>query len=85
MAVFETKSAVEGLVWPGLPQGRGLAILALLQQLEQSQWWPEETIRARQFRQLQPLLRHAATTIPFYRRRFKDLKLDTSGQISPED
>ncbi len=36
------KSTIEGLLWPGLPDRGGQMLLALLYQLEQSQWWPPE-------------------------------------------
>ncbi len=84
MTVLEARSGIEGLVWPGLPRGRGLVILALVQQLEHSQWWSPEVLREHQFRQLQLLLAHAATTVPFYRRRLKGLGLAASKKITPE-
>lgn len=39
--------------------------------LEESQWWPAADMRRQQFRQLTPLLDHAATTVPFYRDRLR--------------
>ena len=46
-------------------------MLATLEKLEQSQWWPAEQHLATQFNMLRPLLAHAARTVPFYRKRFK--------------
>ena len=60
------RSDVEGLHWPGLPNLPGAHILALLQQFEHSQWWPLETIRQRQRKQLESLLLHASASVPFY-------------------
>ena len=42
-------SAISGLAWPALPKGRGVMLLAVLQQLEQSQWWPPEQLLQMQF------------------------------------
>lgn len=86
MDAFLPKSSVEGNIWPGVAGGRGAALLAMQFQLERSQWWPPETLRAQQFRQLSALLRHAMATVPYYHRRFADLKLDlTRGPVRDID
>lgn len=41
-------------------------------------------LRAQQFRQLRPLLAHAAATAPFYRTRLKHLRLDKDGALTEE-
>jgi phenylacetate-CoA ligase len=56
-------------VWPALPAGDAAAALALLQQLEASQWLPEPRLRELQQAQFDALLRHARATVPFYRAR----------------
>jgi phenylacetate-coenzyme A ligase PaaK-like adenylate-forming protein len=48
-------------------------VLALLFQMEQSQWWPPDEMRRHQDRQLARLLDHARRTVPFYRDRLADL------------
>ncbi len=63
------RSAIEGLDWPAVPDQRGGAVLSILFQFEQSQWWPAEKIAAQQFGQLRRLLDHARATVPFYRDR----------------
>ena len=63
------KSSVEEVDWPAVPDPRGSALLAILFQLEHSQWWPAEQIKERQFGQLQRLLAHARRSVPFYRER----------------
>ncbi|HIE86521.1 MAG TPA: phenylacetate--CoA ligase family protein [Gammaproteobacteria bacterium] len=63
------KSALQGLVWPAIPEINGNILLTLLFQLEQSQWWPLERLRAAQFRQADSLLRHAFATTPYYAKR----------------
>ena len=62
-------SALEGLIWPAVPVAGNAQLLALMQQLEQSQWWPPEVLRRHQFRQLSRLVDHAYRTIPFYAAR----------------
>jgi len=62
-------SAIEGIAWPALPAPAVANRLALMQQLEQSQWWPPDVLRDWQFRQLGLLCSHALKTSPFYRKR----------------
>lgn len=50
-------------------------MLALLFQLEQSQWWPTQTLAGFQARQLEVLLAHARATVPYYRARWTDAAL----------
>ena len=59
-------SAVQGIVWPAISDQTGSILLTLLFQLEQSQWWPPERLRAAQFGQAGKLLRHAFESVPFY-------------------
>jgi phenylacetate-CoA ligase len=59
-------STVEGIAWPALPSLVGAGRLAVLFQLEQSQWWPEQKLRKHQFRQIESLLRHCIQHVPFY-------------------
>ncbi len=84
MAVLTPRSTIEGLSWPALPERRGQVILALLGQFEQSQWWPPETLREQQFRQLELLLRHAAATVPFYRERLAQAGIGPGAPVTPE-
>jgi phenylacetate-CoA ligase len=63
------RSALPGAAWPAVPGPDGAQMLALQFQLEQTQWWTPERLRASQFRQLGLLLRHAHETVPFYRER----------------
>ena len=58
-------SASEALLWPALPGDRGRALLSILYQLEQTQWWTAEELRAQQFRQLAALVGQAFETVPF--------------------
>ena len=64
-------SAIEGLLWPAVPGADGAQLLAALFQLEQSQWWDAEALRAHQFRQLEQVVAHAWREVPFYRARLE--------------
>ena len=56
------RSDLAGMAWPAIPPVRGMALLALLYQLERSQWWSPDQLRVQQFRQLGHLFRHAKAT-----------------------
>ena len=64
------RSAVPGVVWPAIPDRAGASILALLLQLEESQWWHGETLLERQLAQFGALADHAYRHSPFFRARF---------------
>ena len=68
---LSVNSAIEGIAWPGIPAANGAALLAILFQLEQTQWWRPERIVERQGRQLKALLAHARAHVPFYRERLR--------------
>jgi phenylacetate-CoA ligase len=62
------RSTITGIAWPALPDAHTASLLALLWQLEQSQWWPAEELRAHQRRQLAAIFAHAASTVPHYQK-----------------
>ena len=62
-------SCLPGIHWPPIPGTRQAAVLALLFQMEHSQWLPEAALRARQSMQLRGLLAHARRHCRFYRER----------------
>lgn len=66
---MELRSSIRGVVWPAILAGEAATQLSLAHQLDQSQWWPRGEIEARQFHQLSALLRHAGSTVPWYRER----------------
>jgi phenylacetate-CoA ligase len=59
-----------GVTWPAISSPHGAAKLALLHQLEQTQWLAPQQVREAQRRQLEVLLRHAAATVPYYRAKW---------------
>ena len=67
------RSGRSGIYWPAMPKYIDAVVLALQHQLEESQWWPAETLVEHQLRQLEALLAHAAGTVPFYRERLRGL------------
>ena len=68
------QTAVSGMAWPALPSGTAATLLALQYQFEKSQWWSAAQLDSAQLRQLDALLQHCWTTVPFYRER-----LETAG------
>ena len=64
------RSALPGMAFPALPPAERSHLLAIQFQLSQSQWWTPEVMRGAQWRQLQPLLAHAAAHSPYYRDLF---------------
>ncbi len=78
-------TAVPGILWPALTRGPLAGRLAdLAAQLEDSQWWPAERLRARQYRQLAALLVHCARHVPFYRERLAEADYRPGKPLSPE-
>ncbi len=68
MAVM--RSSVSKITWPAIP-GRGTAqVMALLYQLEHSQWDTPEVMSERQDHQLACLLTHALATVPYCQEQF---------------
>lgn len=78
------KSSRKDILWPALPTPSGAQYLALLYQIEASQWWPAETLRAQQFRQLSVLLGHAARTVPFYKNRLRAAGIEPGKPVTEE-
>jgi phenylacetate-CoA ligase len=76
-------SSVPGIVWPALPGGTTGLLLATLYQLETSQYLPAEELRARQFRQLAPLVAHALKTVPYYRTAWTSAGVALEEPITP--
>jgi phenylacetate-CoA ligase len=78
-APLSVNSAIGGIAWPGVPAQSGASLLAILFQLEQSQWCSPQELSQRQRTQLNALLDHARTHVPFYRERLQsvgDLPVD---------
>ncbi len=77
-------SVADGIVWPAMPSDEAAAMLAILHQLTQSQWWPRALLERHQHRQLLKLVDHAYRTVPFYRRRLSAAGYDAERGMTPE-
>lgn len=75
-------SVVDGIVWPAIPSPETATTLAIIQQLEQSQWWPPEILERHQLQQLEFLVTHAWRTVPIYRERLQCLDGLRRGQLT---
>lgn len=63
------RSSIAGVAWPPLSTGPAATLVALLRQLDDSQWLDPAAIRANQFRQLHALADHCAVHSPHFGRR----------------
>lgn len=72
-------SKASGISFPAIPDGQASTQLALQYQLESSQWWTPEALHFHQLQQLQSVLWHAASTVPYYQQLFA-----ANGIIIPE-
>jgi phenylacetate-CoA ligase len=77
-------SQIPGIDWPAIPRGTNASLLAVLLQLERSQWWSAERVQDEQLRQLQQLVMHAAQCVPFYQQRLTKSDLKIPGRLTPE-
>ena len=50
-------------------------VSSLLSHLENTQWWPPDVLRRHQLKILMPLVAHGFRTVPWYRRRFDELRI----------
>ncbi len=78
-------SKLPGVVWPAMPGGKGSQLLALLFQLDESQWLPAAEIERRQFGQLRQLVQHCYRQVPFYRDRMRAAGIEPTSAFEPED
>ncbi|MGH6959052.1 MAG: hypothetical protein ACREE7_01065, partial [Dongiaceae bacterium] len=66
---LKPNSAIEGVTWPAIPDPKSALVLAVIQQLEESQWWSPQDLLEHQMWQLEAVLAHAAAHCPFHRER----------------
>ena len=83
LAPMSASMAAPGQAPPAQPTTRA-SLQALLEQLDESQWWPAERLRQAQFEQLQALLRHALKQVPFYRNQWRRAGLKAAQIDGPE-
>lgn len=68
---------VSGIAWPAIPRDEAARLMALLFQLEQSQWLSPEGQRNRQLAQLRGLLSHARAQSPYFAERLAGVPVTT--------
>ncbi len=56
-------------------------MLALLWQLDQSQWWPPERLREHQLRQIRALVEHAVVNVPYYREALQKTGIASAAEL----
>lgn len=82
--LFQVRSSLSGVVWPGVPDHPGALQLALQFQFERTQWWAPDELRRHQLRELAALLRHAYASMPFWRERLSACGYEPGGNVTPE-
>lgn len=77
-------SVSEDILWPALTNPAGTAALAMQYQLEQSQWHDAKTLQSLQFEQLQSLVEHAWSHVPWHRTRLAATGWQPGRPLTPE-
>lgn len=67
------RSVLADVIWPAITAPTAANKLALLFQLEHSQWWSPEKLLEAQFRQLNRLLPYAHRNVPYYSRTLRGI------------
>jgi len=83
-AVQIPRSVVPGIVTPAIPGRMAALLMSLLYQFEQTEWLGEDQLFSEQARQLRVLFGHAATTAPFYQKRFAEAGVDPAAPVTRE-
>ena len=81
---FSFISGVPGVAWPALPPAAGQAMLATQFQFDRSQWWPADTLRAWQLRQLRRLIAHTVANVSHYRDHLGHIGVERAEDLTPE-
>ncbi|MDQ4134134.1 MAG: phenylacetate--CoA ligase family protein [Actinomycetota bacterium] len=79
------KSAVPEVLWPAIPPAEGALLLAVMHQLEESEWMPVDEVRELQLEALDRLFDHARASVPFYRQRAEYDVLDGREGLGADD
>lgn len=78
------RSRIEGITWPPLVGANTAPLLALLYQLEETQWLAPEEISAHQHRQLVKLARHAQKFSPHFHGKLQAAGLQPDDLATPQ-
>lgn len=77
------KSHIPGIGWPAIADPIAANLLALLAQLEDSEWWTAEQLAGKQLDQFGLLAQHAWQQSPFFRKRFEQAGIDPRQSWTP--
>jgi phenylacetate-CoA ligase len=78
------RSNLPGIAWPPMSAGPVAVFASYLRQLERSEWFTPDELRARQFQQLGILVRHAAEHSRQFRTRLKHAGLSPADAATPD-
>ena len=70
------RSGIEGVRFPAVPTQQAASLVAVLRQLDESQYWSSERLLSMQHEQLSVLLSHAMKTVPYYQQCLKQAGYD---------
>jgi phenylacetate-CoA ligase len=79
------KSAVPEVLWPAIPAPEGALLLAIEQQLDQTEWMHPDELRGLQLDALDRVFDHARATVPYYRESTGHDVLDVREGLTAED
>lgn len=79
---MSSRTSQADFLWPAPPPDA--TFYAFLFQLERTQWWSAERLRADQLLELSTLIAHAATHAPFQKDRIKGLGRLGAGGLSDD-
>lgn len=72
------------MIWPAQPDPGAALKLAMLWQLDQSQWWSPAVLRTQQLHQATMLLIHLLRQVPFYHQRLAQAGFIEGQPLTPE-
>ena len=79
------KSAISNIDWPAVPSPSAAVLLALQQQLRETEWLAPAELERLQLEALSRLLGHACETVPYYRDNADYTALWGTGRLSGQD
>ena len=79
------KSALTDVLWPAVPNRNDALLLAVVRQLDETQWWKPEALLFQQLLQIERVLGHALATVPYYKQRLGFLAGRKAGALTFDD
>lgn len=80
---FSINSGITGIDWPPIPRPQAALPLAMLFQLQQTEWLSTEALQQQQRRQLHRVLTHALESVPFYREGWGGAGVKAEAALDP--